>query len=114
MASGTVETICFQDEIPVILNTSLELETHIKVPVYAEKDQTVAGHLKKGDSVKFAKTIFYFLRGDTYCNCYSEVSGKQCNLKDGEGLQVPCKITITGQKKIVNILKHELQKINEL
>ena len=30
MASATVEIICFQDEIPVILNTSLELEMHIK------------------------------------------------------------------------------------
>ena len=30
MASATVKPICFQDEIPVILNISLELETHIK------------------------------------------------------------------------------------
>ena len=30
MASAAVETICFQDKIPVILNTSLELETYIK------------------------------------------------------------------------------------
>ena len=40
--------------------------------------------------------------------------GKQYNLKDGEGLQVPCKIIIRRQKKKVNILKYELQKINEL
>ena len=79
-----------------------------------EKDQTVAGHLKKGDSRKFAKTIFYFVRSDTYCNCYAEVLGKRCNLKDGEGLQVPCKIIITEQKNYINILKHELQKVNEL
>ena len=30
MASATVETICFQDDFRVILNTSLELETYIK------------------------------------------------------------------------------------
>ena len=30
MASATVEIICFQDEIPVILSTSLELGTYIK------------------------------------------------------------------------------------
>ena len=30
MTSATVEIIYFQDEIPVILNTSLELETYIK------------------------------------------------------------------------------------
>ena len=93
----------------------MEPDNHVdNLAVCVEKDQTVVGHLKKGDSGKFAKTIFYFLRSDTYCNCYAEVSGKRCNLKDGEGLQVPCKIIITGQKKYVNILKHELQKINEL
>ena len=129
MSGATVETICFQDEIPVILNISLELETYIKshhvykevctpekgeklnvlmeqdnrldkFAVCVEKDWTVVGHLKKGDSGKLTKTIFYFLRSDTYCNCYVEVSGKRCNLKDGERLQVPCKIIRTGQKKM--------------
>ena len=140
---ATVETICFQDEIPVILTTCLELETYIKghhvykevwtpelgeqlnvrmepdnrvdkFAVCVEKDQAVVGHLKKGNSVKFAKTIFYFLRSDTYSSCYVTVSGKRCNLKDGEWLQVPCKMIIMGQKKYANILKRELQKINEL
>ena len=102
MASATVETICFQDEVPVILNTSLELETYIKCDhvykevwtpdvgekvkvlmqpenridkfaVYVKKDQTVVGHFKKVGSGKFTKTIFYFFRSDTYCNCYAEV-----------------------------------------
>ena len=97
IASTPVETICFQDQIPIILNTSLELETYIKVhhaykemwswevgeklnllmeadncvdkfAVCVEKDQTVVGHLQKGDSGKFAKTIFYFLSSDTYCS----------------------------------------------
>ena len=83
----------FQDEIPVNLNTSPELETHIKghhlykevwtpevgeklnmlmetdnrvdkFAVCFEKDQAVIGHLKKGGSGKFAKTIFYFLISD--------------------------------------------------
>ena len=87
MASATVETICFQDEILVILSTSLELETYIKgllvykevqipevgeklivlmepdnhvdkLAVCVENDQTVVGHLKKGDCGKFAKAIF--------------------------------------------------------
>ena len=95
MASATVETISLQDEVPVILNVSLELEMYIKgnyvhkevwIPEMTEKlnvlmepdnrvekDQTVVGHLKKGDSGKFTKTIFYFLRSDTYCNCNAEV-----------------------------------------
>ena len=75
----------FSSEIPVILNTTLELETYIKrhhvyrkvwTPevgkklnvlmepdnrdaVCVDKDQTVVGHLKKGGSGKFAKTIFF-------------------------------------------------------
>ena len=119
MVSATVEGICFQDEIPVILNTSLELETWTpevgeklsvlmepgnrvdKFAACVKNDQTVVGHLKKGDSRKFAKTIFYFVRIDTYCNCYADVSGKRCNLKDGERIQVPCKVIITGQKRYV-------------
>ena len=108
MASATVEIICFQDEIPVILNTSFELEAYVKGHhVYKElwtpegeeklnimmevdnrvdkfsicvaKDQTVVGHSKEGDSGKFAKTIFYFLRSDTYCTGMLKF---QENLKD--------------------------------
>ena len=71
-----------------------------KFAVCVEKDQTVFGHLKKVDSEKIAKTIFYFLRSDTYCNCYAKVSGKRFNLKDGEELQVPCQIIIMGQKNM--------------
>ena len=87
MASATVETIYFQDEIPVILNKSLELEKYIKghdvykevwtpevgeklnilmepdnrvgnFAVCVKKDQTAVGHLRKRDPGKFAKTIF--------------------------------------------------------
>ena len=100
MTNATVETVYIQDEIPVILNTSLELETYIKghhvykevlIPdvgeklnvlmepdnrvdrfsVYLRKDRTVVGHLKK-----------------------------RYTLKDEEGLQVPCKIIIAGCKYI--------------
>ena len=129
MASAIVETICFQDKIPVILDTSLELELFIKghhvcievwtlevgkklnllmepdnlvdkFAVCVEKYRTVIDHLKKRDSGKFAKMMFYFLRRDAYCNCFSEVSGKRWNFKDGEALQVPCKIIITGQRNM--------------
>ena len=129
MASSTVVNICFQDKIPVILTTCLELETYIKshhvykeirilefgeqlhvlietdncvdkFTVCAEKKQAVVGHLKKGDSGKFAKRILYFLRSDIYFSCYANVSAKRCNLKDGEGLQVPCKMILRGQKNM--------------
>ena len=48
MASAAVETICFQYEIPVILNTCLELETYIKGHhVYKEVWTTEVGEKLK-------------------------------------------------------------------
>ena len=35
-------------------------------------------------------------------------TGKKCNLTDGEGLKVPCRLKISGQKQYVNKLKTEL------
>ena len=119
MTRITVEKICFQEEISIILITSVELGTYIKghhvykeiwnpklgeelnvrieannlVDKFAlcvEKDGNIVGHLKKGVSGKFAKTVFYFLRSDNYSTFFAKVSGNRCNLKDGEGLQVPC------------------------
>ena len=126
MASATVKNIFFQDKIPVISTTCLELETYIKghhvykaiwtprleeqlnirmepdshvakFTVCVENDQAVVGHLKKKDP---GKTIFYFLKSDTYSSCYAKVSWKRCNLKDGQRLQVPCKMVVTGQKNM--------------
>ena len=88
-------------EVGKKFNVLMEPDNRVdKFSVCVEKDQAVVGHLKKGDSGKFAKTIFYFLSSNGYCNCYTKVSGTRCNLKDGEGLQVPFRIMITGQKKI--------------
>ena len=143
MACIIADGICFQNKILIILTTCLQIQTYIKrhhvykdiwtpeigeqlkvriepdncVDKYAvcvEKDKKVDGHLKKGGSGKFAKIIFYFLRSDPYSSCIATISGKRCNLKDGEGLQVPCKLDMTGQQQYVNILKQELHKIKEL
>ena len=46
MPSATVETICFQDEIPVNLNTSLELETYIKSSSYLQGSMDSRGGRK--------------------------------------------------------------------
>ena len=98
-------------EVGKKFNVLMEPDNRVdKFAVCVEKDQAVVGHLKKGDFGKFAKTIFYFLRSKAYCNYYTEVSGTRYNLKDRERLQVLCRIIITGQKKYVNILQHELQK----
>ena len=142
MGCITADVICFQNEILIILTTCLEIQTYIKgqhiskdiwtpeigeqlkvriepdncvdkFAVCVEKDKRVVGHLKKEESGKFAKIIFSFLRSDPYLSCIATISGKRCNLKDEEGLQVPCKLVTTGQQQYVNILQ-ELHKIKEL
>ena len=58
-------------------NVLMEPENHAdKFAVCVEKDETVLGHLKKGDSGKVRKDEFCFLRSDTCCKYYADVSGK--------------------------------------
>ena len=91
----TTEIICLQDELPVVLITTLDLETFIKghhmykdiwtpkqgkqLDVLMKPDnrmdkfalcvkiiETIVGHLTKGTAGRFARTIFYLLRSDAY------------------------------------------------
>ena len=122
----TTETICIQDELPITLITSMDLETFIKAhhiykniwtpqldellevskepdnpegkfAVAVKKNQNIVGHLKKGKTGRFAKTLFYFLRSDPYSNSngHAKVTWKRCNLGGGDGLQVPCILYIS-------------------
>ena len=54
-----------------------------------------------------AKTFFYFLRAYPYRKCDITVTGKAVNLRDGDGIQVPCVLRLAGQKPIVGILKQQ-------
>ena len=67
----------------------------------------MVGHLPLGENEKFAKTIFYFLRADPYEKCNITVTGKAVNLGDGDGMQVPCILHLSGQKSMVEILKQQ-------
>ena len=40
---------------------------------------------------------------------WSEITGKLVNLGDGEGMQVPCKLKLTGRSKFANILQNSLK-----
>ena len=68
----------------------------------------------KDNLVLFAKTIFYFLRSDANSSAWAKVTGKRCNLDDGEGMQVPCKLSLSGQRKFVSLLRKELIKMKEI
>ena len=74
------------------------------------KDGEVVGHLKRGKSGRFAKTIFYFLETDQHSSCSVAIKAdKAVNFGDGEGMHIPCKLRLSGQEKFVNILKKELE-----
>ena len=139
----TTEIICLQDKVPIVLITTLDLETFVKrhhvykdiwtpkqgeqldvliepdnrmykFAVYVKINEKIVGNLEKGTSRMFAKTIFYFLRSDAYSSAWAKVTGKRCNLGDGEGLQVPCKLSLSGQPKFVSLLRKELMKMKEI
>ena len=69
-----------------------------KFTVFVKINEKIVGHLKKGTSVKFAKTIF--LRSYAYSGAWAKVFGKRCNLGDGEGMQVPLQIESIWTAKI--------------
>ena len=79
-----------------------------KYAVSVQRDGEVVGHLMKGKSGRFAKTIFYFLRVDKKNDCTVVVTGKAINRGDGEGMQVPCTLDFKGHRKWIDILKKEL------
>ena len=97
-----------------VLKAKIELTNIVdKYAVCVLLHDRVVGHLKRGKSGRFAKTIFYFLRADTYSSCTVIIKGKAVNLGDGEGMQVPCKLKFTGQEKYVEILQKELKKLDQ-
>ena len=79
-----------------------------KYAVAVKKNNVVVGHLPLGCSGKFAKTIFYFLRGDEWSECKVIVTGKPVSRGDGNGMQVPCLLKLHGQKSIIDILKEQV------
>ena len=100
---------------PVIndqLTTAMEPDNVVdKYAVCVKKNDEIVGHLPLGKNGRFAKTIFYFLRADCYGKCNVIITGKAVNLGDGDGMQVPCLLKISGTKTLLEILKRELCKI---
>ena len=87
-----------------------EIEPHNPVDKYSvavKRDEKVIGHLPLGENGKFEKTIFHFLCADPYAKCNITVVGKAVNLGDGDGMQVPCILHLSGQKSMVEILKQQ-------
>ena len=122
------EKSMLEGELPIILIQEYEIVSHIMgyheyqrnwIPFVGEEltcrmepvnvmekyavavinNDAVVGHLmKEWGSSKFAKTIFYFLRSDDLNSCTAVVTGRAVNKKDGKGIQIPCKLTLSGSK----------------
>ena len=91
------------------LETRLESENELdKYAVAVIKNSVVVGHLAKGKTGRFAKTISFFLRASNDNSCKVEVTGKRVNLGDGYGLQIPCNLHFTGHVNFINKLKEVL------
>ena len=84
-----------------------------KFAVGVKINEKVMGHLKRSTSGMFVKTIFYFLRSDEYSSAWAKVTGKRCNLGDVERMQVPCKLSLSGQSKFASLLHNELMKMKQ-
>ena len=81
-----------------ILKTQLEPENEYdKYAVAVERCGDVVGHLSKGRSAHFSKTVSYYLRASNESCCRVEVTGKRVNLGDGEGLQILCILHFSGE-----------------
>ena len=93
--------------------TQVTFHTHtvpiLVAPSQKTKNHKIVGHLPLGRNGKFAKTVFYFLRADEYGLCSVLVKGKPVNLGDGDGMQVPCTLNFSGQKKFIDILQKSLK-----
>ena len=72
---------------------------------------TIVGHLERGESGRFAQTIFFFLRADSTASCNATVTGQPVNLGDLLGKKVPCKLRLSGRKDYVNVLDATLKNL---
>ena len=79
-----------------------------KFAVAIMKKECLVGHLPKGKTGRFAKTVFYFLRSCYSNSCFLKVTGKAINQGDGKGMKVPCKLIFSAEEKFINILKLQL------
>ena len=126
------------DLIPVIVKGSAEIDTYVKgyhvykniweptvkkeletemepdnvmdkCAVCVKKNPSTVGHLPLVKNGKFPKMIFYFLRADQDAECKVVITDKEVNLGDGDGMQVPYKLKISGPRKMLEILCKNIQ-----
>ena len=58
--------------------------------------------------------LLLILRSNAYSSARTKVTGNRCNLGSEDGIQVPCKLSLSGQPKFVSLLRKELMKMKEI
>ena len=92
------------------LTTAVEPDNDVdKYAVCVTKNNIIVGHLPLCKDGRFPKMIFYFFRADRYAECKVIITGKEVNLGDGEGMQVPCLLKISETKNMFQILCKNIQ-----
>ena len=86
-------------------------EVHKYAVAVVDNENNVIGHLPKGKSGKYAKTIFYFLKTDPLKICHVKITRKAVNLGDNKGMRIPCLLKFTGNCKMINILQELICKL---
>ena len=95
--------------LPAIPEPTNSVDPVDKYTVCVIHRKKIVGHLEKGKTGRFAKTIFYFLRADPARSKRTvTVKGKAINLGDGDGMQVPCRLKLEGDRDFVTLLKKQL------
>ena len=79
-----------------------------KYSVCIKGNNVIVGHLPLSDNGRFAKTIFNFVQADIHGQCDVTIIGKAFNRGDGEGIQVPCVLQISGQNNLIDTLKKQI------
>ena len=93
-------------------NVSIRPEPENEIDEYAVAVTTearVIGHLKKGKTIRYAKTDFYFLRANPMNAATITVTGKSVNFGNGQGLQITCTILFKIEEIYIEVLKKAIE-----
>ena len=103
----------WEPAIGEILNTRMEPQNEVDKYAVAvlDKEKSVIGHLPKGASGKYAKTIFYSLRNDSVNVCKVKVTGNAVNLSDNKSMRISCVLQLTGNSQMASLLKEIICKL---
>ena len=95
-----------EEMLPAIPEPTNPVDKYAVCVMHGKK---IVGLLEKRKNGRFAKTIFYFLRADpARSKSTVKVKGEAVNLGDGDGMQVPCRLKLEGDRDFVTLLKKQL------